>query len=231
MLSIKDYAKQNNITYEAVRQQIKRYRDQLDDHIIQDGRTQYLDDIAVAFLDEKRQKNPVVVYQQGKDETIEELQQEVTRLLRKQEALRDQIDDLKEYKRLAEEQRHALEDAKTAQERRKQELLLREAAMDEEVEKAVQEATEAQKTTLDELRAQEVQKVRQEAQKAAEDAEHLHQQELSARDAKIRAWEKYAADVAAYEAMSKWQRWRQKVSKPAPPIEQEKTHESESSND
>lgn len=189
MISMKDYAKANGITYEAVRAQVKRYREQLDDHIIQDGRTQYLDDIAVAFLDDKRQKNPVVVYQQGKDETIEELQKEVTRLLLKQEKLRDKLDELTEYKRLAEEQRYALEDARVAQERRQRELMLREAAMDEEVRTAVQEAIEAQKTELDKLRDLEVQKVRGEAQKAAEDTKHLHQRELAARDEKIRELE------------------------------------------
>ena len=213
MLSIKDYAKQNNITYEAVRQQIKRYREQLDDHIIQDGRTQFLDDIAVAFLDEKRQKNPVVVYQQGKDEQIEELQQEVTRLLRKQEALRDQIDELKEYKMLAEKERLALEDARTAQERRQQELLLREAAMDEEVKTAVQEATEAQKTELDELRVKEIEKVRSEAQKAAEvqikkveDLNHLLENALVAEQTRKLTWR---------------ERLTGKKKAPVPPIEQE----------
>ena len=77
MISLKDYAKKNHITYEAVRAQVKRYREELDDHIIQDGRTQYLDEIAVAFLDERRQKNPVVVYQQSKDEAIEAMRLEL----------------------------------------------------------------------------------------------------------------------------------------------------------
>ena len=186
MISLKDYAKQNNITYEAVRSQVKRYREQLGDHIIQDGRTQYLDDVAVAFLDERRQKNPVVVYQQGKDETIEELRQEVSRLLLKQEKLRDRIDELTEYKMLVEKERYALEDAKAAHERRQQELLLREAAMDEEVEKAVQEATEVQKAILDDLRAKEVAEARQKAQEL-EDLLGKVQAERDAAEARERA--------------------------------------------
>lgn len=189
VISLRDYAKDKKVSYEAIRKQVVRYKEDLGDHIIVDGRQQFLDEYAVAFLDERRRKNPTVIYHQEKDETIEALQQEVARLLRKQEALRDQIDDLKEYKRLAEEQRYALEDARAAQERRQQELLQREAAMDEEVRSAVQEATEAQKTELDKLRDLEVKKVREEAQKASEDAEHLHQQELSARDERIRELE------------------------------------------
>ena len=98
MISMKDYAKANGITYEAVRAQVKRYREQLDDHIIQDGRTQYLDDIAVAFLDEKRQKNPVVVYQQGKDERIEELESNEKAMLVKIAAQADRIAELAQWK-------------------------------------------------------------------------------------------------------------------------------------
>lgn len=61
MISIKDYAAQKNVSYEAVRKQIKRYETQLDGHLERVGRTLYLDDDAVAFLDDKRKKNPVVV--------------------------------------------------------------------------------------------------------------------------------------------------------------------------
>jgi len=87
VISLKDYAKQNNVSYEAVRQQVVRYADELGDHIIRDGRQQFLDEEAVAFLDSKRQKNPVVVIQQDKDEQIEQLRQEKEALLTKLAAL------------------------------------------------------------------------------------------------------------------------------------------------
>lgn len=61
MLSIKDYARDSGVSYEAVRKQIKRYEGDLKGHIRIDGRTQYLDDVAVAFLNEHRSKNPLVV--------------------------------------------------------------------------------------------------------------------------------------------------------------------------
>lgn len=76
MISMKDYAEQKNISYEAVRKSVARYKDELEGHIIKVDRTQFLDDEAVAFLDEKRQKNPVVIIQQSKDEEIEQLRRE-----------------------------------------------------------------------------------------------------------------------------------------------------------
>lgn len=62
-ISLKEYAQRNSISYEAVRQQVARYREELGEHIIQEGRQQLLDDEAVAFLDDKRNKSPVVVIQ------------------------------------------------------------------------------------------------------------------------------------------------------------------------
>lgn len=87
LISLKDYAKQNNITYEAVRQQVNRYAVELGDHIIRDGRQQFLDEEAVSFLDSKRQKNPVTIIQQSKDEEIEQLRREKEQLLTKIAAL------------------------------------------------------------------------------------------------------------------------------------------------
>lgn len=81
VLSLKDYAEQRNVTYEAVRKQVARYKNELEGHIIMDGRQQFLDDEAVAFLDAKRKKNPVVLYQQNKDEQIRALEEENKNLL------------------------------------------------------------------------------------------------------------------------------------------------------
>lgn len=81
VISIKDYAKQNNISYEAVRQQVVRYKKELEGHLIKDGRQQFLDEEAVSFLDAKRQKNPVAIIQMDKDERIENLERENKNLL------------------------------------------------------------------------------------------------------------------------------------------------------
>lgn len=81
IISLKDYAKQKNISYEAVRQQVVRYKKDLEGHLIKDGRQQFLDEEAVAFLDAKRQKNPVAIIQMDKDEQIENLERENKNLL------------------------------------------------------------------------------------------------------------------------------------------------------
>lgn len=98
MISIKDYAARNNVTYEAVRQQVKRYSTELEEHIKRDGRQQFLDDYAVAFLDERRQKNPVVILQADKDAELEALRRERESLLIKIAAQADKISELAEWK-------------------------------------------------------------------------------------------------------------------------------------
>lgn len=91
MISIKDYAAQKNVSYEAVRKQIKRYETQLDWHLERIGRTLYMDDDAVAFLDEKRKKNPVVVVQEDTDRVVQGLYNENKQLLIKITALQDEL--------------------------------------------------------------------------------------------------------------------------------------------
>lgn len=87
LTTLKDYAASNHISYEAIRQQVVRYRAELGDHIVKDGRQQFLDDDAVAFLDGRRAKNPVVVYNASKDEELDRLKQENAQLLRENAAL------------------------------------------------------------------------------------------------------------------------------------------------
>lgn len=98
VISLKDYAAQKNISYEAVRQQVVRYKDELAGHVIRDGRQQFLDEEAVAFLDAKRQKNPVAIIQMDKDEQIEDLRLEREQLLHKIAAQADRISELAEWK-------------------------------------------------------------------------------------------------------------------------------------
>ena len=71
MITVKEFAKKQHRTVQAVYQSIDRYKIQLDGHIQKIGRTSYLDDDAVAFLESKREQNPVVIYQQDKDEELE----------------------------------------------------------------------------------------------------------------------------------------------------------------
>lgn len=89
MISLKDYAKKKNVSYEAVRKQVNRYRDELGDHLYRKDRTQYLDAEGEAFLDQKRAANPVILVEHDKDEQIEELN-------RQNEALKLKVMELQE---------------------------------------------------------------------------------------------------------------------------------------
>lgn len=81
MISMKDYAESKGISYEAVRKQVKRYKNELEAHVHKEGRTQFLDDEAVSFLDSKRAESPIVLIQANKDEEIERLTAENKALL------------------------------------------------------------------------------------------------------------------------------------------------------
>lgn len=122
MVTIKEYAKQKGVSYEAVRKQINRYQSDLKGHISKVGRTNYLDDKAVEFLDGKRAENPVVVVEAAKDEQIQRLQDENKALLIKVAELQDQL--LKEkdnVKQLQAEKIELLEEKKKEEDRQEQE--------------------------------------------------------------------------------------------------------------
>ena len=84
LMTIKQYAQSQHISYEAVRKQVASYKHELQDHIIRKGRTQYLDEYAVEYLSKRRRESPVIVMEQSKDETIADLKEQI-------DALRDQL--------------------------------------------------------------------------------------------------------------------------------------------
>lgn len=79
-ISIKDYANRKSVSYEAVRKQVVRYKDELDEHITVVNRTQYLDQYAVEFLDRKRAESPIIVQEEARNDEIEELKAKVEAL-------------------------------------------------------------------------------------------------------------------------------------------------------
>lgn len=91
MKTIKQYAEEQGVSYEAIRKQIGTYKEELKDHIVIKGRTQYLDDWAVEFLNERRKENPVILINQDKADEVEALRQQIetlrTQLLLSQNAL------------------------------------------------------------------------------------------------------------------------------------------------
>lgn len=110
MISIKEYAKSKNVSYEAIRKQISRYKNDLEGHISKVGRTQYLDDQAVSFLDKKRADNPIIVMETDKDEEIAVLQEENKRLLLKLTEVQDALLQVKDQAAIAEKQQYLLEE-------------------------------------------------------------------------------------------------------------------------
>lgn len=160
VVSLKDYAKNNNISYEAVRKQVNRYADELGEHIIKDGRQQFLDGDAVSFLDAKRKKNPVVIYQANKDEEIERLQKEKEALLLKLAAVQDQLIRIQEENNLLKDE--------------KREILQLQADNEAERKKAEERATAAERAA--ETAEQISQAYAQEASEAKKEASDLKDQ-------------------------------------------------------
>ena len=91
MRTIKQYAEEQGVSYEAIRKQISTYKDELKEHIVIKGRTQYLDDWAVEFLSHKRKENPVILVSQEKADEVEAMRKQIetlrTQLLLAQNAL------------------------------------------------------------------------------------------------------------------------------------------------
>lgn len=113
MITLKEYAKRSNVSYEAVRKQVNRYKLELEGHISKIKKTQYLDEEAVAFLDSKRKDNPVVIVQAEKDERIEQLENENKALLLKVAELQERVIQEKEKVELLQKEKiELLEDKK-----------------------------------------------------------------------------------------------------------------------
>lgn len=81
-ITMQEFAAQNGISYEAVRRQVSQNREKLYPHMRKENRTQYLDDIAAAFLKEHRRP-------QTPSEDIQKIQKQLTQFL---EAAHQNID-------------------------------------------------------------------------------------------------------------------------------------------
>lgn len=190
MISIKDYAKSHGISYEAVRQQVSRYTGReiegfrLSEHITKVDRTQYIDEEGAAFLDARRARNPVVIQQEGRDETIERL--------------RARVDELQARLITAQDEYRVLLGEKHAIEMREQALLTDKQMIDAIKEKAVQAENRAEEAEAAQKRAEE---------KAADAQDRAEQQEKVAQEARAEAdrlrAEAEEAGKAAEEAKTK----------------------------
>lgn len=199
VISLKDYAAEKGISYEAVRQQVVRYKDDLEPHIIRDGRQQFLDEEAVAFLDAKRQKNPVAIIQQDKNEQIEDLEEQVKQLLIKTAAQADRISELAQWK---------ADNAVAIAQAHQMQLLLDNAQRDVKLLEGFVADAKAEIAVLSEEKNREaeiasearenVQKAIQEAQEASERAHRIEERN--------RILEEYAAACREYNALPRFKR-------------------------
>lgn len=82
MYTVKEYAKMNGVSYEAVRKQLRMYEKDLGNHVWKQGKNYILDDKAVEILNKHRAKKNLIVEQPASDLTaeIERLRQEVDHL-------------------------------------------------------------------------------------------------------------------------------------------------------
>lgn len=100
MITVKQYADERGITIQAVHQSMngKRKKERLDGHVqVIDG-IKWLDEEAVAILDEARNKSPIVWEKADANERIEELEREREAMLLKIAAQADRISELAQWK-------------------------------------------------------------------------------------------------------------------------------------
>lgn len=91
IISMGDYAKSKGISYEAVRRQVAKYRDELGEHCFRQNGSTYLDEEGVAFLDGKRRLSPVIVVQENQSQQLEEQEQKIAELRNRLDVLRDEL--------------------------------------------------------------------------------------------------------------------------------------------
>ena len=159
IISIKQFAEEQNVSYEAIRKQIVRYSDDLKEHIIRKNRTQYLDEWAIDFLKKKRRENPVILLNQDKDEEIDYLKSQIESL--KNQLMSAQNELLTEKDKVIALQAEAnkaietkakneflLEDNKAKEEKLRQSAI-RESELSHEIENLKKESEDNLKTIVD----------------------------------------------------------------------------------
>lgn len=203
MISIKDLAKQDGITYEAVRQLVKRYAAELTGHIHLEGRTQYLDDFAVELLESKRQASPIVIYEASKDEEIARLESENKMLLLKLNETQEKVMHLQDrlleaasapaqlvatqteldgVRSRADEQAQELQRVRTELSGKKQELQDQQAA----AQTAASELAEVKSRA--EEQAQELEQIRTELSKREQELQELKDRQAAEVERKAHSW-------------------------------------------
>ena len=151
VMTIKDFAKSRGVSYEAVRRQVQKYRnaEELEGHVIRNKGVTYLDEVAVAFLSERRRQSPLVVVHEDQNEQIEEKDRQIEELKKRLDILRDEL-------ALSQQKRIELQDQVTGllEDKVKHDLLVADHERMTERLKEVEAERDEVRTERDEARAE-----------------------------------------------------------------------------
>ena len=126
-MTLKQYADDQGISYEAVRKQVIRYAEELSDHIVTQDRKKYLDQYAVKFLTERRRESPIILMNMDQNEENQRLKEEIESLRVKLMTAQNEL--LKEKDRIIDLQDEA---KKTLEDRARYTALLEESKAKDE---------------------------------------------------------------------------------------------------
>lgn len=98
VMTIRQFAEDQHVSYEAIRRQLVIYRKQLEGHIIRDKQYKLLDEYAVEFLRTKRRHSPIVAINQEREETIDTLKNNLVSAQNMIVELQQQLDEMKNLK-------------------------------------------------------------------------------------------------------------------------------------
>lgn len=184
--SLKEFAEQHNISYEAARKSFTRYAKDLEGHTVMKDRTRMLDEYAVKYLEEKRRSSPIITIVEGSREDVKRLEEEVA-------ALREQLLSAREdYIQLQNKHVRAQNRIIDLQETAREALIMREKyeQQQKEVDTIRREAAErkaedaaiiAQLTREKEAAKQEADTIRKDADEAAAVVAQMTQELTTAR--------------------------------------------------
>jgi len=168
LMTLKQFADDQGISYEAVRRAVKRHGDKLNGHIIENDGIRYLDEEAVKILKERRRESPIVVQTIDQGDEIRELRAQIEslrsqlmqaqnellsgkdRIIALQDELKAGIEDRAKYQLLLtdnEEQKRKLMEAEAAIEEKQADL-----EQEKELRKDLQRQNEEQGKQIEELR-------------------------------------------------------------------------------
>ena len=161
LMTLKQFADDQGISYEAVRRAVKRHGDKLTGHIIENDGVRYLDEEAVKILKERRRESPIVVQTMDQGEEIRELTAQIeslrSQLMQAQNELlssKDRIIALQDELKAGIEDRAKYQLLLTDNEEQKRKLRDAEADLDQEKEmrQYLQRKNEEQGKQIEELR-------------------------------------------------------------------------------